>query len=103
MKFTKFINKKMVIFVVLFSAFLYFSGSFNIMREGLTPVIPPNPITFNGNCTGCQLDPNPSNLPCDSGGGGLSAKCYTQGKRANAKDWNCVYNPDFRKTKCTPK
>ncbi len=143
----------MIIFVILFSAFLYFSGSFNIMREGLTLKatnmkcnkclesgsgyscsdscktfisdnnikstnykaylagsdtffinVTPKPITFNGNCTGCQLVPNPSNLPCDSGGGGQSAKCGGGGThRANAKDYNCVYYPDFKHTKCTPK
>jgi len=35
MKFPKFLNKKMVIFFILIIAFIYFSGSLNVMREGL--------------------------------------------------------------------
>ena len=52
MKFPKCINKKMIIFVVLLSAFLYFSGSFNVMREGYTP--PPGTLTVkNMRCDRC--------------------------------------------------
>lgn len=166
MKFSKFINKKMIIFVVLFSAFLYFSGSFNVMREGqinnYTPPPPPPPppgtlifkglrcdrclstnqlsgcpdeckkfisdnnITssryeaiisgpslrdtyftllsksFKGNCTGCQLNPNPTNLPCDTGS--FTCKNRPPGSTvndiANAKDYNCTYNPQKNRTTC---
>jgi hypothetical protein len=35
MKIPKFINKKMIIFVILIIAFIYFLGSLNIIREGL--------------------------------------------------------------------
>lgn len=146
MKFSKFINKKMIIFVILFSAFLYFSGSFNVMREGYTPpggtltiknmkcdnclrpgssyvcsdeckkFVSDNNITsseyeanfvnnntyfksikpkiFNGNCTGCRIIPNPTNLPCDGG-----KRC----NGANAREYNCVFDEQTGKTTCTHK
>ncbi len=35
MKFPKFVNKKMIIFVILIIAFIYFFSSLNIIREGI--------------------------------------------------------------------
>jgi hypothetical protein len=58
MKFPKFVNKKIVIFVVLFVAFVYFSGMFHYMREGLhynySP--PAGTLVFkNKKCDNCLL------------------------------------------------
>ena len=157
MKFPKFVNKKMIIFIILFSAFLYFSGSFNVMREGYTPLstliaknmscskclsngqsylcsdecktfvsdnnitsskykahmvnqdtyfVPLPPKIFKGNCTGCRLEPNPTNLPCDTGPFKCKNPVYTGNagipgnEIANAKDYNCVYDEQAKITTC---
>ena len=85
MKFPKFVNKKMIIFVVLFVAFVYFSGMFHYMREGLTPG---NRRIKNMNCSGCSKSLTDSNC---------NAKC----PKLKYKNFDCSENG--KDTICTLK
>jgi len=62
MKFPKFVNKKMIIFVVLFVAFVYFSGILYVIREGYT--VPPNTLKAKDmDCSKC-LNNGVCSEPC---------------------------------------
>lgn len=76
MNFPKFVNKKTIIFVVLFIAFVYFSGIFHYMREGLTL---DNRIIKNIDCSGCHIS-------------STNPKCNTNCSKLNYKNFNCRYN-----------
>ena len=76
MKFPKFVNKKMVIFVVLFIAFVYFSGILNVVREGFTT---DTKIIKNMDCSGCSKSLN-------------DPKCNTNCPKLNYKNFISAYN-----------
>jgi hypothetical protein len=86
MKFSKFVNKKMIIFVGLFIAFIYFSGIFHYMREGLTPG---TKIIKDMDCSGCHI--SLTNPKCNT-------KCSPNIKY---KQLDCLYNG--KDTMCKPK
>jgi hypothetical protein len=85
MNFPKFVNKKMVIFVGLFIAFIYFSGILHYMREGLTPG---TQRIKNMDCSLCHISlTNP--------------KCNTKCPKLNYKNFISSY--DGKDTNLKPK
>lgn len=86
MKIPKFVNKKMVIFVVLFVAFIYFSGIFHYMREGLTPG---TQIIKGIDCSGCSKSLT-------------GPKCNAKCPKLKYKNFISTYNGKDTKLKLKP-
>ena len=82
MKFPKCINKKMIIFVILFSAFLYFSGSFNVMREGLYSPSSSALKATNMKCSNCLSNSSALNSQCSD-----ECKTFIRDNNINSKKY----------------
>ncbi len=87
MKLPKFVNKKMIIFVVLFIAFIYFSGILHYMREGLTPGVK---TIKDMDCSGC-------------GKSGNNPRCNTKCPKLKYNQIICEYNNNGKYTVCREK
>ena len=88
MNFPKFVNKKIVIFVVLFIAFILFSGFFNVMREGLSPDV--KKIIKGMDCSGCHISLN-------------DPKCNKRCPKLNYKDFITRFDGEVTKYELKPK
>jgi hypothetical protein len=99
MKFPKFVNKKMVIFVVLIIAFVYFSGILNVMREGLeTYKAPPGTLkAIDMKCCDCLNTGCPTNP--------MRKKCmkFFKDRNITKEKRKCVYDKATKTTYFEPK